>query len=243
VLGISREEMILRLPDLRPSPAMDALVERRIAHEPISQITGQRDFWTLTFKVTRDVLTPRPDSETLIEAALDHFGKGAGPSNILDLGTGSGALLLAALSEWPDAQGLGIDISPPALAIAWENAVDNHLVDRAEFSLGDWVGGVSGRYDLILCNPPYITDDCMLPPDVVRHEPAQALFGGPDGLDAYRSLAPMIGGLLAPGGVALFEIGFDQAESAGALFRAAGLDVAVRRDLAGNPRCLIVTQS
>ena len=241
-LGVTREEMILRLPDLAPPSTLDALLERRMAHEPIAQILGRRDFWTLTLKVTRDVLTPRPDSETLIEAAIDHFAAlESEPRRILDLGTGSGALILAALDLWPAATGLAIDISEAALAVARENAQATGAGERVLFRRGDWAQGVSERFDLILCNPPYIRDDAMLPGDVADFEPAQALFGGPDGLDAYRTLALATPRLLAPGGVALFEIGFDQGESAASLFRAAFLNVAVKRDLAGNPRCLVVT--
>lgn len=242
-LGIDRQALILRLPDLAPPEGLDALLARRLAHEPVAQIIGTRDFWTLNLKVTRDVLVPRPDSETLIEVALAHFEGRAGPRTVLDLGTGSGALLLAALDQWPGAQGLGIDISQAALAVARDNAALCGLADRADFITGDWGAGLDRRFDLILCNPPYIRDDAMLPPDVAHHEPALALFGGPDGLAAYRRLANETAALLAPGGVALFEIGFDQGESAAALFRVAGLAVALRRDLAGNPRCLIVTVS
>lgn len=246
-LGVTREEMILRLPGLGPPDGLDALLERRLNREPMSQILGQRDFWTLTLKVTRDVLTPRPDSETLIEAAIDHFSAGADggverePDRILDLGTGSGALLLAALDLWPKATGLGIDISEAALAIARENAAATGMADRALFRTGDWARDVGGPFDLILCNPPYIRADAMLPVDVSRYEPALALFGGEDGLDAYRILSLQVGPLLAPGGIALFEIGFDQGESAAELFRGALLNVALRRDLAGNARCLMVT--
>lgn len=240
-LGLQRNAMILRLPELALPDGLDALLARRLAREPIAQIVGTRDFWSLSLKVTRDVLVPRPDSETLIEAAIDHFEGRAAPRRILDLGTGSGALLLAALDQWRAATGLGIDRSPAALAVARENAARTGLAARAAFAAGDWGAGLAGRFDLILCNPPYIRDDAMLPPDVAHYEPALALFGGADGLDAYRALALQTGRLLAPGGVALFEIGFDQGESAAALFRAQGFAVAVRRDLAGNARCLAVT--
>jgi len=239
--GLSREAMILSMPRLDVPEDADLLLLRRLAHEPIAYITGQRDFWTLSLRVTRDVLVPRPDSETLIEAAMDHFEDREPPRRILDLGTGSGALLLAALDVWRAASGIGVDLSEGAVAVARDNAERCDMAERAEFRIGDWGAGLSGQFDLILCNPPYISDDAMLPPDVRAHEPASALFGGPDGLDAYRLLARQVGLFLAPGGVALFEIGFDQGESAGALFRAAGFDVALRRDLAGRARALVVT--
>lgn len=244
-LGTTREDMILRLPELPMPAGLDELLERRLQHEPIAQIIGHRDFWTLTLKVTRDVLCPRPESETLIEAALEHFNASEEgerePGRILDLGTGSGALLLAALDLWPEATGIGVDISEAALAVARENAQSTGVGDRAHFRQGDWVTGLSERFDLILCNPPYIRDDAMLPSDVAEYEPALALFGGEDGLDPYRILSLRIADLLMPGGVALFEIGFDQGESAANLFRGAFLDVELRRDLAGNARCLVVT--
>ena len=240
-LDMTREDMILRLHMLTLPDGLEALLERRMQREPIAQIIGKRDFWTLTFKVTRDVLVPRPDSETLIEAAIDHFEGSEGPRRVLDLGTGSGALLLAALDLWPRATGLGIDASGPALRVAQENAESNDIAPRAQFRLGNWGEGLDERFDLILCNPPYIRDDAVLSPDVADYEPMQALFGGPDGLEAYRALAPQVGRLIAPGGVALFEIGFDQGETAAQPFRDAGLTVRLRHDLAGNARCLTVT--
>ncbi|MBN8829722.1 MAG: peptide chain release factor N(5)-glutamine methyltransferase [Sphingomonadales bacterium] len=240
-LGISREEMILALPRLTVPEGADALVERRLAHEPIAYITGIRDFWTLSLRVTADVLVPRPDSETLIETAIEHFGQDRAPRRILDLGTGSGALLLAALDVWREATGLGIDASPGAVDVARDNAERCAMADRAQFRPGDWGAGLTERFDLILCNPPYIAEGAMLPRDVRDHEPASALFAGEDGLACYRRLAGEVGLLLPPGGAAIFEIGFDQAESAGGLFRAAGFDVALVHDLAGNPRALLVT--
>jgi release factor glutamine methyltransferase len=240
-LGLSRAEMILALPRLDVPDGADALLERRQAHEPIAYIMGVRDFWTLSLRVTPDVLVPRPDSETLIEAAIDHFGTELKPGRILDLGTGSGALLLAALDVWPGATGLGIDASSAAIAVARDNAERCAMAERATFAPGNWGEGVAERFDLILCNPPYIATDAMLPKDVRDHEPASALFAGADGLDAYRVLAGQLGLLLSARGVALFEIGFDQGESAGALFHGAGFDVALRRDLAGRARALIVS--
>ena len=240
-LGLSREEMILAMHRLEAPAAADDMLQRRLAHEPVAYIVGERNFWTLTLRVSPDVLIPRPDSETVIEEAIRHFGDGNGPVRILDLGTGSGALLLAALDMWPGATGLGIDASSGALAVAQENAVRCGLAARAEVRLGDWGDGLTERFDLILCNPPYIREDAMLPVDVRAFEPAQALFGGEDGLGAYRVLATQLGDLLAPGGVALLEIGFDQWESAGALFAASGFSVSLVRDLAGRARVLALT--
>lgn len=241
MLGLSREELILTLPRLTAPENADILLARRLAHEPIAYITGMRDFWTLSLRVTPDVLVPRPDSETLIEAAMSWFGKTRAPRRILDLGTGSGALLLAALDEWREATGIGVDASTAAVAVARENAERCGMVDRAQIMTGDWGHGLAERFDLILCNPPYIAEGVMLSPDVRDHEPASALFAGPEGLDDYHILAGQLGALLSGEGVAIFEIGFDQAESAGSLFRAAGFAVSVAHDLGGRARALIVT--
>jgi release factor glutamine methyltransferase len=234
--GLERGEMLLRLGDLAVPAGADALLARRLAHEPVAHITGTRDFWTLSLKVTPDVLIPRPDSETLIEAALRHFAGQAGPRRILDLGTGSGALLLAALSEWPQATGLGVDISAGALAVARENAGRCGLADRAEFVAGDWAQGLDGRFDLILCNPPYIEADAVLAPEVADHEPHGALFAGADGLDCYRRLAPEMARLLETGGIALFEIGHDQGRAVSGLFAAEGFAPVLHHDLGGRDR-------
>ncbi|MHA6721376.1 peptide chain release factor N(5)-glutamine methyltransferase [Sphingomonas sp. RS2018] len=239
-LGVSRDVMLLsRLDD--PTPAGFAvLVERRLAQEPVAYITGTRGFWTIELSVGPGVLVPRADSETLIEAAVAHFAGTAGPQSVLDLGTGSGALLLAALDEWPAAVGIGIDASNDAIDIARENVRRLGFTARATILHGDWTGH-GGPHDLILCNPPYIECDAVLPAQVRDWEPASALFAGTDGLDDYRGLAPVLRAQLAPGGVACVEIGSTQADSAGALFAAAGFAVAVRRDLAGHPRCLVLT--
>lgn len=240
-LGIEREELLLKLRDLSVPDSFDALIERRAAGEPVAYITGTRDFWTITLRLTPDVLIPRPDTETLLEAAVDHFGKQTAPRRILDLGTGSGALLLAALDEWRDASGLGVDRSEAALAVARSNAERLGLASRAEFRPGDWGQGITERFDLILINPPYISSHAMLPRDVAGHEPHSALFAGPDGLDDYRRIAPQLPGLLEEAGIAAIEIGFDQGQSAAALFAAQGIQVRCRKDLAGRDRCLIVT--
>jgi release factor glutamine methyltransferase len=241
-LDMDRSELLLALPWLTAPVEAEVLLERRLAHEPMAYIIGTRDFWTLTLQVKPGVLVPRPDSETLIEAAIDYFNSGA-PQRILDLGTGTGALLLAALDHWPKATGLGIDASKIAVDLARENAVSTGIGERTEFRLGDWLNGVDDRFDLILCNPPYIAQDADLPADVRDYEPASALFAGQDGLDDYRLLAGQIGPCLAPGGVAIFEIGYDQGDTAAALFREAGFAVSLRRDLAGQARTLIVTAS
>ncbi len=237
-LGIDRNTLLLTLRDLTVPASFDALVARRMTGEPIAHIVGARDFWTLTLHVTPDVLIPRPDSETLIEAAIAYFAGRRPPRRILDLGTGSGALLLAALDQWRDATGLGVDVSPAALAIARRNAQDTGMADRADFRPGDWGQGLIERFDLVLANPPYISTRAILPPDVLHHEPHRALFAGEDGLDDYRRIAPQTGALLAPDGFAAIEIGFDQGASAAALFRAHGLRVALRPDIAGRDRCL-----
>lgn len=238
--GVSREEMIMRLRDMTVPSEFAALVARRMRHEPVSHITGKRDFWTLSLEVGADVLTPRPDTETLLEAAVEHFAGTAGPRRILDLGTGSGALLLAALDEWRGANGLGIDLSEAALAVARRNARGLGMGARAELRAGDWAAGLDERFDLILANPPYISTSAMLPRDVAEHEPHLALFAGEDGLDAYRVIAAQIGALIAPGGMAAIEIGFDQGASAAALFTDQGMAVEVRADLAGRARCLLI---
>lgn len=238
-LGCDREALLLRRLDDPVPEAFGALLARRAAGEPIAYITGRRDFWTIALEVGPGVLIPRPDSETLIEAALGHFGA-AGPARILDLGTGPGTLLLASLSEWPRARGLGVDASAEALAYARANAERLGLGPRAEFRLGDWMAGIAGPFDLILCNPPYIEAGALLPRDVAEHEPAGALRAGADGLDAYRRIVPGIGSLLARGGMAAFEIGVGQAAAVTALLVAEGLAVSVRPDLTGRARCLIV---
>ena len=237
-LGITRDRLLLTHTDAPTPDGFPALLTRRIAGEPVAYILGTRGFWSIELQVAPGVLIPRPDSETLIEAAHDHFGA-AGPRTILDLGTGSGALLLAALAEWPDATGIGIDASPAALAQAQANADRLGLAARARILPGGW-DGTGGRHDLILCNPPYIATGEPLARDVVDHEPHAALFAGPDGLDDYRRLAPLLGAQLAPGGIAAIEIGATQGPAVLALLAAAGLAGTVRPDLAGRDRCIVV---
>lgn len=240
-LGIEREALLLSGLDGDVPPAFETLLVRREADEPIAYILGHRGFWTIDLAVAPGVLVPRPDTETLLETALGHFGK-AGPRTVLDLGTGSGALLLAALDQWPEATGVGVDRSEVALAIARANGERLGLADRATFRLGDWTDGITGCFDLILCNPPYIEADAELPRDVAAWEPHEALFAGADGLNDYRALAPRIGPVLAEGGIACVEIGVGQEGPVAALFAACRLAVALHPDLSGRVRCLSLTR-
>jgi len=240
-LGISRDQLLLSGLESPVPPNFETLVARRLTHEPIAYITGERDFWTLSLKIGAGVLVPRPDSETLIEAAISFFSDRA-PAQILDLGTGSGALLLAALSHWPDATGIGVDRSQTALTIARNNADICNLGGRAGFQSGDWGEGLDERFDLILCNPPYIKEHAQLPREVADYEPLEALYAGPDGLADYRRLAQDIPRLLLPTGCACLEIGYDQGRTAASLFEGGDLRVEVLHDLGGRDRCLRLTR-
>ena len=242
-LGIGRDRLLLDPPDGKVPGAFAAFLDRRAAGEPVAYITGRRGFWNIDLEVGPGVLIPRPDSETLIAAAVEHFAGTPGPKRILDLGTGPGTLLLAALDEWPKATGLGIDSSPIALSYAQRNAERLGLSGRAALQLGDWARDVAHRYDLILCNPPYVAADAPTGPGVADYEPAEALFAGPDGLDDYRRLAPQLGRLIAAGGLAAIEIGYDQAEVVTALFTEVGLFSHLAHDLGGRPRALLVRSS
>ena len=239
-LDIGRDRLILKPPAGDPPPSFAAMIARRAAGEPVAYITGQRAFWTIDLEVGPGVLIPRPDSETLIAAAVEHFAGTPGPRTVLDLGTGPGTLLLAALDEWPNAYGLGTDTSFDALDYAKRNAARLGLAQRAIFAVGDWAEGIRQRYDLLLCNPPYVATDAAMGPGVAEYEPAEALFAGGDGLDEYRRLAPQVGGLIAPGGLAAIEIGHDQADAAAALFAEVGLETNVACDLADRPRALLI---
>lgn len=220
------------------------LVARRIAREPVSKITGRRGFWTLDLTVTADTLDPRPDSETLIEAALEAFSNQTPPQRVLDLGTGTGCLLLAALTEFPDATGLGLDRSAAAAQVARGNAVDTGLAGRAEIRCQDWDGlGAEERFDLILSNPPYIAENEVptLAEEVRDHDPVGALAAGLDGLDAYRALAPVLRRSLADGGVAILELGIGQGDAVAGIMATAGLvETGRKADLAGVPRALVL---
>ena len=244
-LGLSRSELLLNLRDLTEPDSFAALIDRRAEGEPVAYITGEAEFWSLPLKVTPDTLIPRGDSETLIEEAQRLFADRP-PARILDLGTGSGALLLAALTVFPRADGLGVDASIGAAQVAMQNAAALGLGGRAEVRHADWyaygwVEALNPPFVLILCNPPYVaTDSADLAADVRAFEPASALFAGADGLDDYRYLIPHVPLLLSEGGIALFEIGFDQADSVAAIAREAKLSARLVHDLSGHPRCLVI---
>ena len=240
-LGCTRSDMLLKAMRDPAPEGFAALVERRTAQEPVAYITGTAEFYGLELKVTPATLIPRGDSETLIEAALGVVGPAG---RALDLGTGSGALLIAVLAHRLDWQGVGIDASLAALAVAEGNAAALGLAARSQWLVCDWhaAGWAAGlgTFDLILCNPPYVEADAALDPQVRDHEPHTALFAGPEGLDDYRALLPQLVKLLAPGGTAIFEIGAGQAAAVTALAEAAGYTADLRRDLAGRPRALVL---
>ena len=239
--GMDRDKLLLSPPDRSVPDKFDEMVERRAAGEPVAYITGRRAFWNIELHVGPGVLIPRPDSEVLIAAAIEHFEGGEGPRRILDLGTGPGTLLLAALDLWPRATGLGIDLSRRALSYAASNARRLDLDARAELRIGNWADGVEEQFDLLLCNPPYVPHDAEVGPGVAEHEPAEALFAGADGLDEYRILAGQIPRLIAPGGLAAVEIGHDQADAVADLLARSGLQAKVAKDLAGRDRAILLT--
>lgn len=238
-LGCSRSDLLLRHMQAEVPSGFAALVERRLAREPVAYIVGTQEFYGLDLTVSPAVLIPRGDSETLIDAARDSLAD-CPPRRVIDLGTGSGALLLAALSIWPGAEGIGIDRSAEALAVASANGARH--APAARFALADWTqDGWSdglGRFDLILANPPYVEDAADLAPSVRAHEPAGALFAGPDGLDDYRLLVPQLPALLTENGIAMIEIGWTQAESVMALAHRAGMTAILHHDLAERPRAV-----
>lgn len=212
-------------------------VDARVARQPVSQIIGTRAFWEHEFEVTPDVLDPRPDTETLVEAAL------ARPfDHVLDIGTGSGCILLSLLAARPTASGIGVDISEPALAVARRNAAALELTDRAVFRRSDWLAEVPEQFDLIVSNPPYIdaANYSALEPEVRQWEPRSALEAGPDGLDAYRAIAAQAPKALKPGGRLLLEIGYDQGQSVPKLLAGAGIEtVNLLKDLNGKDRVVV----
>ena len=240
-LGVLRSDMLLRSMRDEAPVEFDALVERRMKHEPVAHILGHQEFYGRTFRVTPDTLIPRGDSEVLVEAALELR---PGAQRILDLGTGTGALLLAVVAE-TGASGVGTDLSPAALAVAHDNADLLGIEERVRFHLLDWRNeGWSddlGRFDVILCNPPYVEAGAALDPDVRDFEPHSALFAGEDGLDDYRVIIPQLRNLLADGGVVILEIGHEQSAAVSEIARSNGFMVDLRHDLANRPRALILT--
>lgn len=239
---VSRAEILADPHRALPEDAaqrLEALVARRERREPVSLILGRKAFWTLQLNVGPGVLTPRPDTETLLDVVLGAFAPERA-FTVLDLGVGSGAILLAILAERPLARGLGVDVSEEALVLARDNASNLGLARRAAFLRGDWTAGLDGAsFDLVVANPPYVAsaEIAALAPEVRDHEPRLALDGGADGLDAYRRLAPEILRVLEAGGRFAVEIGAGQANAVQALFLEAGAgDLAVHPDLAGRDR-------
>lgn len=224
---------------------LDGFASRRLAGEPVWRILGEREFWGLPFRLSPATLEPRPDSETIVEATLKQLAdRRYEPLSLLDLGTGTGCLLIALLSELPRATGLGVDLSEEAALTAAGNAALNGMAERATFRQGDWTEGLAGRFDVILSNPPYIpsAEIATLSVEVREHDPLLALDGGSDGLKPYRIFARTLPALLAPGGIIVFEIGAGQGTDVVALMREGGLEfLGSRSDLGGHERALIFT--
>lgn len=235
-----------RILSARESDAIHALVSQRLRREPVARILGRKEFWGLPLRLSVATLVPRPETETVVEAALAaitrHFPRGH-PLRIVDLGTGTGALLFALLSELPNATGIGSDINPLALITARDNAQDLGLQNRCDFVVSDFGAALTERFDLVVSNPPYIATADLngLPPEVRDYDPLLALDGGPDGLDCYRKIAGDAGGLLTPGGLIALEIGAGQSLPVTAILESVGLrtDAPPRTDLAGIPRALV----
>lgn len=247
LLEVTYEEVLLNNDKILSAAEVATLrkgLARRLRHEPVSRIVGLRGFWKSDFKITPQTLDPRPDSETLIEAALEWVPEGKnGKLRVLDLGTGSGCLLLSLLQEWPQAVGIGIDINPGAIQAAIANERLLGLQKRVAFQAMDWVDyKPKGRCDVLVSNPPYIAESEKpdLAPEVLNYDPHEALFAGEDGLDAYRSLARLAPQWLRPGGLAFYEIGYRQADAVKELLEAQGQTVLeTRKDLAGNDRVIV----
>lgn len=242
--GFSTERQIadpeIRLDEDQMTALRDS-VARRSRHEPMAQILGRREFWSLDFVVTPETLDPRPDSETVIAAVLGGLDSRTESYQVLDLGTGTGCLLLALLSELPAATGVGVDIEPETARVAQTNAERLGLSERAGFIAGDWTAALDCRFDVVVCNPPYVPTSEIetLQPEVARFEPRRALDGGPDGLECYRALLPVLPGVLKPSGMAVFEVGAGQAGAVTDLLLRYGFTGhAQHADLAGTQRCV-----
>ena len=240
-LHIDRDRLLLSPPDRAVPKRYAKMVARRAKGEPVAYITGRRAFWNIDLHVGPGVLVPRPDSEVLIASAIEHFEGREGPRRILDLGTGPGTLLLAALDIWPQATGVGIDVSRRALSYASANARRLGFEQRLKFKIGDWAEGVTEGFDLILCNPPYVAEGAKLGPGVREFEPDEALFAGETGLDAYRVLAPQLPKLLNADGLAAVEIGSDQAKAVTGLLARDGLKARIVHDFGDRPRATLLT--
>lgn len=243
--GLSADRLRID-PDLElPSAATEqfvSLLARRLDYEPISHILGCREFWSLDFRVSRDVLDPRPDSETLVAAVLEEVADRQAALRIADFGTGSGCLLLALLHELPKAEGVGIDKSPAALSVARANAASLGLAARTALHEGNWGEGLAGPFDILISNPPYIESAVVpgLAPEVARYEPLLALDGGVDGLDAYRQLIPDLARLAAKGALIALEIGQGQEQAVAGMLAAVGMEaIAGKPDLAGTIRVVL----
>ena len=250
-MGVDASSLALREHDpVRPAARESALAmtERRSRGEPIARIVGQKEFWGLPFRLSRGTLVPRPDTETLVSVAIDAIataGRRSESLRLLDLGTGSGCILLAMLSELPQAKGLGVDCDEDAVATASENAQRLGLVERASFVVGDWTENIAGPFDVILANPPYIEDDALpgLPIEVVGFDPDAALAGGPDGLASYRQIIPKLPALMAESGFVVLEFGPHQARFVTKIAESVGLVATVKSDLAGRERATLLTLS
>ena len=236
---VSRPEQLL---DEQRVDLVRGALRRMVDHEPLSRILGRREFWGLEFVLSPDTLDPRPETETIVEAVLGRSFDREAPQRFLDLGTGTGCILLALLSEFPAAVGFGVDIAPDAAITARSNAITLNLAERAHFLVGDWATAISGRFDVIVSNPPYIERAALadLPREVACYDPCLALDGGADGLGAYRSLVRGLRELLKPGGVIACEVGIGRAPAVEQILRASGLTIeGCVHDLAGIARCVV----
>ncbi|QRM29995.1 peptide chain release factor N(5)-glutamine methyltransferase [Microvirga sp. VF16] len=248
-LGISATDLVIQPETLLTPDQVETLASftrRRLDHEPVARIVGTREFWGLPFRLSPETLVPRPDTETVVETALGLIPDRRAPLSIVDFGTGSGCILVALLHELPQATGLGVDLSFGALVTARHNAHANGVGMRCHFALARWADAVSGPFDLIVSNPPYIASGIIptLDEEVREHDPRLALDGGPDGLEPYRILLGEAERLLAPGGLLVVEIGYDQADDLRSLAGARGLEVLrIAHDLSDNPRCIAMKRS